>query len=702
MAELMPYLLRSALFCCLAAVCTLPALASVTAVDRFPAVKTSQPPPAIPSANAAIWQTALHATGFFNFTARRPAGLPTTAYFLYDGSNLYAEFDCGQAGVPITAAQRVDHAGVGSDDHVALDIDTSGNGSRTYVFRVNPIGIHDESSSENARYAPSWQSFARVSPSGGYDVLMIVPLAAIRSQAAPVQKWRINFERFVAARNAAYTWAYEPAMPSTTSVEFWPWLTNIRLNAAATRPKPQADAYVLESAGSQRNVFQNGIGKFGPMSPRLVGLDVTYPVTNTLAFVGTLNPDFSNVEEDQTTIQLQEFQKNYQEYRPFFAQGAQYINTIPQIGLVGGNTIFYTPSIGVFDRGLKFEGTSGRNDIGLLNVLGPGINDSAAGYTYASPDGSLALSAEGVIANHDGLRDATSGYGISRINRHSGEQTSIEIATESNTATGTAHDFNISEGLRNQHFTLVSYFRDTGAGFSPLDGYTATNDSRGLGATVGYNGTGSKQSRILSYTGSFILDRELAHDGSVREADINGFFNVQFKNLISVQGFAGPSELQVAPGTTYWYNRRDIQLGYRAGTPEPMSVGYAWGPFNGFFVQQLQSSLARVYGPYGFSLEYDGNIERPAVGASISNTQWLRRVVLTRSFGSASTFGLAFRSINGTGGFAIPGSDLSLLYQRRFANQDLLYVAYGTPAAAQTLHRLIVKYVFHVGGGSGT
>ncbi len=677
------------------------ALAFVSSAGHFPAVKTSSPPPLSAVATAPVWQRALTARDFIDFSNRRAAEYATTAYFLYDDTNLYVAFHCAQGGVPITAAQRIDHAGVGSDDHVSFDIDTSGNGSRTYTFRVNPIGIHDESSSENTRYAPPWQSLASVGRSGDYDVMMVIPLSDIRAQAAPVQQWRFNFERFIAARNVDYTWAYQPVMQNTTSVQFWPWLTQIRI-ASAARPKPQADAFVLESAGSQRNVFQNGIGEFQQQSPRVAGLDVTYPFTNTLAFVGTLNPDFSNVEEDQTSIQPQEFQKAYQEYRPFFSQGAQYINAVPQIGAFGGSSMFYTPSIGIFNRGLKVEGTAGQNAVGLLNVVGPGLDDDALGYAFTTPNGDAGVSTEDVVANHDGVRDETGGYGLARINPHSGETTQVEFASESNTLTGAAHDFNVTEGLHNQHFNLAAFYRDTSPGYGPIDGYTAINDARGPALTAGYNGTGSARSPVLSYTASVTSDRYLATDGSVHEADINAFYNLQFRDLVSLQGFFGPSELQVAPGVIDSFNRRQIQLGYRESTPQPVTLGYTWGPFSGFYVQQTNAGATRVFGAYDAAIEYDGNIERTSAGGPIFNSQWLRRLTVSRSFGHDSSIGIALRSINGTGGFALPGTNFSLLYQKRFPNQDLLYLEYGTPAAVQTLHRLIVKYVFHAGGGSGT
>jgi hypothetical protein len=676
-------------------------LAAVSQTQTFTAVKTAVAPSFAVVPGEGAWKAALRASDFMNFTARQPAAYETTAYLLYDDRNLYVAFHCVQHGTPLTATQRLDHAGVGSDDHVGFGIDTSGNGARTYTFRVNPLGVHDESSTENARYAPPWRSIARADANGNYDVFMQIPLRDVRASGG-TQRWRFNFERYVAASDADLTWAYDPAMQSISAVQFWPVLAGVTLRSSATRPTPRADAYLLGSAGPQHDEFQNGIGQFQAMHPRAAGVDVTYPLTNTLALVGTIEPDFSNVEEDQTTIELQEFQKSYNEYRPFFSQGAQYIDAVPQIGLFGGNSLFYSPSIGVFDSGVKVEGTAGNNALGVLHVAGPGIEDTAAGYSYSLDNGALTFSGQSVLARHPDVRDGVTGFGMTRLNRQSGEQTQIEFASEENSLGGSGHDFNISEGLQNQHFTALAFYRDTSAAYSPIDGYTATPDARGPIFKLGYSATGGRSSPLLAYSFNFFGDRYLAADGSVREADLNLFYNVHFKNLISLQGFFGPSELQNAPGRIEWFNRRQIQLGYRQSTPSFVTATYAWGPFAGGYVQQTQLVVAKTAGPYVAELEYDGNLERPFAGAPPSDSQWLRRLSLSRAFGSNASFGLQLRSINGRGGFALPGTDLSFLYQERFADQNLLYVEFGTPAAPQTLHRYIVKYVFHAGGGTGT
>ena len=686
-----------------------------TAVVR--AVKAPQPVPLDASLRDPVWQTALTANGFVNFTVLRPAAHDTVAYLLYDDRNLYVAFRCAQAGVPIVATQTVDHAGVSSDDHVTLWLDTSGNGSRTYSFSANPRGVSSETSSENTRYAPTWRTASAIS-GGDYTVVMEIPFSVLRAQGSGLQTWRINFERYIANTNEDYTWAFEPAQTSVSTWQYWPQLTGIVIGKSATRPKPYADAYALGSFGADHNIFPNGYVDgapfFEPVNTRNVGIDATYPFTNTLAFVGTLNPDFSNVEEDQATISPTEFAKVYTEYRPFFAQGSQYINAVPQVGLFGtSNQIFYTPSIGIFNRGLKIEGTAGQNAIGVLNVVGPGFNDNAYGYAYVRPDNTFSLSTQGVLVNQDGIDDNTFAFGATQNNPHSGQFTDVLAATESGTLVtqaGTSQAFTLNEGLRNQHWLVQGIYNNLGPEYNPLAGYTAINDIKGPGAIAEYMGVGSAQSTIQSYSFSVFADRYFDRSGNVRQADTNAFYSLNFKDLISVSGYFGPSELRsyeqgfpvYTGGVTDSYNRRSIALGYKNNTSSPIDVSYTWGPFAGYYVQQPASSISRVYGAYGITLEYDGNIERMAAGAPIFNSQWLRRLSLSRSFGRNASLAINFRSISGTGGFSEPGTNLALLYEQRFVNADMLYLEYGTPSAPATLHRFIVKYVFHMGGATGT
>jgi hypothetical protein len=75
---------------------------------------------------------------------------------------------------------------------------------------------------------------------------------------------------------------------------------------------------------------------------------------------------------------------------------------------------------------------------------------------------------------------------------------------------------------------------------------------------------------------------------------------------------------------------------------------------------------------------------------------------LGESLGPDSSATIAFRSINGDGGFALPGKNFSAAFHSKFRNGSEIFVNYGTPASPLTLNRLIVKYVLRIGGGAGT
>jgi hypothetical protein len=739
-------LLKTLPFCLLAVCATWAvAAAAVTYGAQYVAVEAQDPPPLDASFSAPVWQSAIKASGFWDFTTREPARLPTTAYLLYDKKNLYVGFDVGQKGVPITATQTVNDVGYGLDDAVTFAVDTSDNNSRAYSFTVTPGGVRYETSSESSRYQPPWRAVTKRT-ADGYTAVMIIPLSDLRTQNAAVQSWRIDFTRHIAAKGDLYTWAYVPGSDAYcnnnqySSLVYcdstkWPHVTGLQVKQeAAARPRPYADIYALSSSGSDRTIFQTTPGNLTSERPRSLGLDVAYPFTSTMSFVGTLAPDFSSVEEDQTTIVPQEFSRHFQEYRPFFAEGFGYIDDLPHINVNGtGSTIFYTPSIGIVNSGYKVEGTSGRNSIGALSVTGPGYDDQAFGLSNARADGSFSVSTEGVLAHHPGITDDTVGAGITYQNLHSGFQPLALFEQERGTlidAPGQGNRFVTGAVLQHGSLLAGAIFEQVGAEFAPVDGYTPVNDIRGPQLLLQYNGVASARSFVKSYGLGAVADRFVDGSGAVHQADIGGSASVTFKDLLSVSLGGGASELRAYTdpypvyqgGRTFPFNQDSISLGYKDGTANPIDFSYSYGPFaiycpglqpqpevcgsvsNNFspaYVHQVDVSTTRTLGRvYSVSFEYGGTL---AHGYPLPlDSQWLRRVSVSRAFGKDAELAIGLRSINGTGGFALPGTNLALSYHERFTNADQLYIEYGTPASRYTLHRFIIKYVFHTGGAAGT
>jgi hypothetical protein len=701
-----------------AAMYAAPAAASVDRTNTFAAARVSATPKFDPAFADPAWKNAVTATGFFNLTTRRPATLDTTAYLLYDSQNLYVGFAARQTGVALHANQTTNQIGFGQDDAVGIGIDTS-FGQQVYFFEATPRGVRYQQSSESTRYDPPWQAVTAVDGSN-WSAMFTIPLKDLRS-AGGKTTWRINFIRIVAGVGEHYTWAYDglmqdgqpPNWPAFTDARFWPSLSDLEVTASATRPKPRAAIYGLESAGRDRNVFQQANNTFATQSVRNYGLDLVYPITSTLAAVGTLNPDFSNVEVDQQTIQPQEFPRNLTEYRPYFAQGAQYFtNTAYALGndVQPQDLVFYSPSIGPFDRGLKVEGTFGDQSLGLLSVRStiPGsvLDDQAFGYKHITADRTFLYWVDGVLAHHDIGNDSTVESGIAGRNLASGLVWGYDQSLEQKRLSidpGDLFAFARNEfvDVHKPNYEVNVDYMDIGPGYAPLDGFTEVNDIRGL---EGFTDFTTSFKGIKNWTGFFTADRFLNHLGDVKEADFFGTTDIFTNNLFHLNLTQQTSSLDdpiLTGGVMLPFNQSSFTLGYKDGTSSPIDFFYAEGPFSTFFLQQFNASTTRPIGEHlNLSLIYAGTEERSEpIGV---NGQMLRSVALGESFGPDTNLTLALRSINGTGGFALPGVNFAAGFHTKFRSGSELFVNYGTPAATVSLNRFIVKYVLRIGGGEGT
>ncbi|HZZ65369.1 MAG TPA: hypothetical protein VFE17_07725, partial [Candidatus Baltobacteraceae bacterium] len=412
------------------------------------AVRAPHPLAADPSLADPAWKKGAMAQDgtFQNLTTRSLARHHTAVFMLYDERNLYVAFTAEQAGTPIVATQTTNDVGFGVDDFVGVGIDTSGVGSQAYYFETTPRGVRYQQANENSRYKPAWSAAAAVHGSA-WTAVMVIPLRALRIHPGSPQTWRINFIRNIAASGEHYTWTYNGLMQDGAVGNGWPNFFDVRYftswggvevtNAmlAASRAKPHVEVFGLSSIGADRDIFQQANGTFQSERVRPGGIDLTYPVTPTTNFVGTLSPDFSNVEIDQQTIAPQEFRRQLVEYRPFFAQGAAFINA--DAAAIGPDLVFYSPDIGPFNRGEKLEGTFGKQSFGVLNfhgfdqTTGNTFDDTAYGFKHALQNRTFLYWGDGVIAHHSVFGDDTTNeFGVAGRNLKTGFVWAIDQAWE--------------------------------------------------------------------------------------------------------------------------------------------------------------------------------------------------------------------------------------------------------------------------------
>jgi len=669
------------------------------------------------------WSDALHASSFTDFTTRSASPLQTHAYFAYDDQNVYVAFRCDQAGVRIRSSGNLNDLAAQSVDYVEAQIDTSGNGSRFYRFDATPNGLRQQYSSESTRFDPVWFA-AGVTNDTEYSVTMAIPIRAMRIQGTSPQRWRVNFLRHVAETSSDLTWSYDPGLTDARfDTRYWVPINGVRIAQKSLRQPAYADVYALESAGGDRAAY----GPFATAvrEPRILGADVNVPLASSISFVGTFHPDFSNVDRDQFTIAPQEFQQTLREYRPFFAQGQNYVSPLPFSGIafVPVNP-FYTPNIGVIDDGFKLEGTQGLNSFGILNVGGATFNDSALGYTYQTQDQGFQFALQDVVTHHESGSDSTVGASLLSQNNKSGVFENVELLANRGSQVDQASDAKAllaAVGLHNAHWNAGVQYEDIGPEFAPADGYVTNADIRGPAIFADYIGTPASR-WLKSYELEVSADRYVNRSGSFAQADSGFYGSLHTRSLINFTISSNTSRLAQYTGawpdygntTSIPFDLTTLSVGYKDGTPSPIDASYGWGNFTVFcahqtfcgpgqttvpsaIVRQPSVYFSRQLGQnYGVSVLYSGTIESTAFG---SDSQWLRRISVSRSVGKRGSFNLSWRAISGAGGNAVPGNNLSAGLDLALQNLDHVYVEVGSPSSIRTLNRVLFKYVFHITDG---
>ncbi|MDE2481316.1 MAG: hypothetical protein KGN02_03905 [bacterium] len=742
-----PALILSCITVVLAAGFSRPAPAAVPDTFSFTPVKAPHALALDAAMTAPAWAAArVRSDGAWeNVTKREAADESTSVSVLYDDHTLYVGFVAHQAGVPITATQTTNDVGFGTDDFVAVGLDPSGAGSQTYLFEVTPRGVRYQQASENVRYRPEWKA-ATERTADGWRAVLAIPLDVMRVRPGSPQTWRMNFYRQVAAVGEHYSWAWNGLMqdqpsgswPNSYDARFWPAAGPMRFaGRVSRRPKPRAELYGLASLGADRELFQQSDGSFRTQTVRSVGLDVSVPLDATINFVGTVNPDFSNVEVDQQTIAPQEFRRQLQEFRPFFAQGAQYLNPNPSgysTFFSPQDSIFYSPSVGPFDRGAKVEGTYGLQSFGVLSyrgynqITGDTFDDVAYGWKHALQNDTFQYWTDGVLAHHSVAGDdATVEGGFKGRNLHNGFVYSFDTSVERGSwvPQGVAHSTSGFVDVHKPNWEALIGYADIAPNYNPIDGFTENSDIRGLQTMVNFVGSARG---IKNWDLNLAADRLLDHSGAVHESDTGMYYSAVFDNGFSLNGvgptvstlrgynaYGGPGCTGAVVGTNYFsgapcylggvttpFNIMNVPIGYRDGTPHPIDASAGWGNFGSSNLHLYTLSTSRpLGGRMTLGVEYDGSYERDRMTGAL-DSQWLRRLSLGFETGSESNFTISLRSINGRGGFATePGVNLAAAFHMQLRHGDL-YINYGTPAANATLDRFIVKYVIRAGGDAGT
>jgi hypothetical protein len=333
------------------------------------------------------WKGAAVIDTFFEtvFGDNRPPKVATVAWATYDDRYFYIAVRCDDPEPRKIRAPYVDRDQViGTDDNVAIFLDTRGDRRSAQEFRVSPRGIQADAifndASGNEDFAPDfyYDTAGRITEAG-WQAEVRIPLSSLRYRRTEPQKWGI-----IVWRN--YPREFRYAIYSSPQPRGGNCLICRSRELTGLTALPSSSHLVAAPYVSAQDVAQAdapGQALHDEPTEKDIGLDVKWNPSASTALDATINPDFSQVEADVAQITVNSrFALVYPEKRPFFLEGVDLFETpIPAV---------YTRTVTSPRWGARTTGKFGSSSYTLLlsqdrgggSVIIPG----PTGSTFAPQD----------------------------------------------------------------------------------------------------------------------------------------------------------------------------------------------------------------------------------------------------------------------------------------------------------------------------
>lgn len=307
----------------------------------------------------------------------------TLVWAAYDPSGLYFAFRCHEKKPDKLKTSVTQRDKIGTDDMVAVLLDSIGSRQSSYEFYVNPSGIQmdaSNSSVSSSDFTPDfiWESAAKLS-TDGYQVEIRIPLETIRYRLDKHNNahMRVMFVRQVSYEGVLASW---PAIvPGQTDLNCMVPLLVQDLKKTGHKLE------LLPNFTSSRTSDRIGDGEWARDTDTDYGIGIKYGITSAITGEATINPDFSQVESDVFQVETnQRYPLFYSEKRPFFMESQEVMDF----------TIVHDTMASVLERGMmispihtrrivdpewavKLSGATGKFNFALLSA-----NDRSPGREW--------------------------------------------------------------------------------------------------------------------------------------------------------------------------------------------------------------------------------------------------------------------------------------------------------------------------------
>ena len=256
----------------------------------------------------------------------------TTGYLIYTDTFLYVGFRAYRDEVVASIHPR-DNRSLFDDDFANIHLETYGDarnnigltsnlyGSQADGIRVEATGYSGQDSGWSLDANFDFKSLGRYTDFG-YEVEFIIPFSVIPFPSGNNQRWKINLSTYYRdiTKQGAKARVYSSKQDRDNTCKLCQIDHTIVMNNIKIEKNFDLLPYISSNLSGERTKYYDRINYLTPNLEYGIGANIE--LSKNLSLEATINPDFSQVEADETKIDINSPTAiNYPEKRPFFNKG---------------------------------------------------------------------------------------------------------------------------------------------------------------------------------------------------------------------------------------------------------------------------------------------------------------------------------------------------------------------------------------------
>ncbi len=525
----------------------------------MPGYKTTQPPLIDGKVDPSEWPDSVRRTGFSDMGTNLASDEVGEFWLMYDEEYIYFAGRAKTDPRKIVDDEYRQNVGVSGNDNFRLYVDPTGDFSNINSFATNAAGATSIELSGGRALKTEW--LGEIEANGrrtesGWECEMRIPWSTMSLPAAGTRTLRFNVWWYRSNKSNTYIWHFLNNDDSQS-----PYWTDVEVPVVAK--------------GRSIKVLPFGTGSLeeGGASGFDSGFDLKTDLTSQIVAVGTVNPDFRNIENSILSLDFSRFERLANENRPFFQEGNDFRRT---------GSLFAPQRISQFEAGMNIYGAlDAKTQFALLTTADFGEQQATvlSANHRLNPNRSVTF---GYVRNDQPGLSSNSGL-LSYSDRLGDFQIFGQGQFTGDEVEGSGERLGLNVSYSKEGTNAELNFNNVSSNFLPRLGFAPERDFRSYSAQFGREVTPASGS--INQLGYYLYGQTATRiDGGFYRDSIGAGTEVSLTNGLGLELDAQFSKFESSVDHTY-----SFELDYPNGNPyRRISFEYTTGQYEGVDYQSIE------------------------------------------------------------------------------------------------------------------